>query len=314
MSNFFLQDSLKNFADYLKMQGRSSSTIESYTRDARRFCSFLEFSHIDLQSLEPKNLIEFQNFLREEFEEKTNTIRRSVIAIRVFFRFLVTQKSILSSPFEYVPIPERFENEASTLDSHDVQKLINACQSYDNSLICLRDELIIRLLSEYGLKASELIELTWTRLHFIDQKIETSLAGVKSRDITLVGEIAQVFFKYRTAFLSDIRLSHFNHVFPAFKGKDLSVVMDHMTRHGLKFIINELGVRVLKKNLSCEMLRQYTIESLLLQGKSVEEIMAFLGLTRMGVIAKHIQKLKDLGQVYDPSQRKITSSSLSPTP
>jgi hypothetical protein len=61
-----------------------------------------------------------------------------------------------------------------------------------------------------------------------------------------------------------------------------------MTRHGLKFIVYELGDKVGAKSLNTEQLRHFAVTHLISQGMAPDEIMAHLGLRRLGNIAKHL--------------------------
>src|SRR5690606_22146127 len=78
----------------------------------------------------------------------------------------------------------------------------------------------------------------------------------------------------------------------AFKGRDASILIPHMTRHGLKFIIYELGHDFSVMHLNTEVMRHHAMSLLLHAGHNAEQIMAHLGLRRLGNIAKHLSAQK----------------------
>jgi hypothetical protein len=63
-----------------------------------------------------------------------------------------------------------------------------------------------------------------------------------------------------------------------------------MTRHGLKFILYELGDKAGLSKLNTEQLRHFAVTYLIGLGRTPEEIMAHLGLRRIGNIAKHLAR------------------------
>jgi hypothetical protein len=63
-----------------------------------------------------------------------------------------------------------------------------------------------------------------------------------------------------------------------------------MTRHGLKFVMYELGEKIGISKLNSELLRHHAIRHQLASGKSPEDLMGHLGLRRLGNIARHNAK------------------------
>ncbi len=124
------------------------------------------------------------------------------------------------------------------------------------------------------------------------------MPGVKSRSIFLAPETVEsllVYQKYFKAWYDTRKPSQqalCRWLFVSFKGKDGSLVLPKMTRHGLKFLLYELGERFHVPHMNTENLRHYAIEHLLANGWEAEQIMQHLGLRRLGNIAKHIARRK----------------------
>src|SRR4051812_12518548 len=93
------------FAESLRSRGKQPATVESYCRDAQRFLDYLERNRMPATQVEPGTLIAYQDYLRQDCEERDNSVRRTVIGIRQFFRFLTEARTLPSTPFDQVAIP-----------------------------------------------------------------------------------------------------------------------------------------------------------------------------------------------------------------
>jgi hypothetical protein len=76
-------------------------------------------------------------------------------------------------------------------------------------------------------------------------------------------------------------------MFVAFKGPHCEIVLPSLARHGLKFLIYELGEGVGLTHLNAETLRAYAIGHLLQRQWTAPQIMKHLGLRRIGNIARY---------------------------
>lgn len=286
-------DALNGFADALIAKGKLPATIDSYCRDARDFLEYLRANSLPVQAVEPETLIHYQEHLAANAHDKSNSIRRKVIGTRQFFRYLTESRHLNSTPFDDVPIPERLDHLPEPIDPKIITQYIDI-QDYDSlSFKEVRDHTILSLLAFEGVKANELIHLTWQDYFHTDHHSSLRIPGLRSRTIVLSPLMTQLMEIYKTRFVSlfdkDKKSpdTSFKHIFISFKGRNGAVPLPQMTRHGLKFLLYELGERLNLKHLNSELLRHHAVEFLLRQGKSTEEIMYHLGLRRLGNIAKH---------------------------
>jgi len=284
--------SVADFPENLKSRGKQPSTVESYSRDASRFVEFMQEKKLRLGKLEPDILLEYENYLRTECEGRTNSVRRSMIGVRQFFRFLVDRKVLRESPFDAVALPARDEGLPDQLDEEDVAMLIEAAAASSPPIKAARDRAIVALLAYEGLKASELIHLVWTDLMLDDNLAawgSLSIPGDRGRTIILGPETATALDFYRTLFRewSAKRPGLISRMFISFKGRESAVSVPTMTRHGLKFVMYELGEKIGFSSLNSELLRHHAIRYQLSLGKSPEDLMGHFGLRRPGNIARH---------------------------
>ena len=289
-------DIVQRFAASLYSRDKQFATVESYCRDANEFLRFLDHYKLSLKTVEPGTLLAFRDHLTYAEKDRDNSVRRKIIGIRQFFRFLATEKLIANSPFDDMPLPERDESMRDPLPRSKVESIFKRLKA--NSLKSARDLVILRLLAFEGIKANEVIELQWKDFVPSSGKSSLFIGGTKGRNLFLFAESAEALKDYLTRMNEWKATRHastneaFRNIFVSFKGKDGTLVSPKMTRHGLKFCLYELGERFQIPHLNTENLRHYAIEHLLIEGWDPEAIMQHLGLRRLGNIAKHMAKRK----------------------
>src|SRR4051812_22818012 len=154
--------SVNRFAESLRSRGKQPATVESYCRDAQRFLEYLGKYKMQASQVEPETLLAFQDFLRSDCEERDNSVRRTVIGIRQFYRFLSETQAIKGTPFDMVPIPVRDDRLPKGLSPDDVESLLRIALSGRPESKAARDATMVSLLAHEGIKANELISLKWS--------------------------------------------------------------------------------------------------------------------------------------------------------
>lgn len=278
---------LQNFTKSLALKGRRPATVDCYRRDAESFLKYMASENLHYKDLEPETLSHYQQWLTHS--DKSNSIRRKVIGARQFFRFLADERIIQDTPFDDAPIPERVELLPQPIAYSSIKKLISSLTA-SSGLKAARDRVILCLLALEGLKASELIDIKWHGLFMSDSDFSLKVPGSRSRRIFLQTETAIAIRRYKAevAMLQEKRQRKFDRMCLGFKGKDASLVLDKMTRHGVKFLLYELGHIINYPKLNTEVLRHHAVTYQLANGKTPEELMNHLGLRRLGNIAKHL--------------------------
>jgi site-specific recombinase XerD len=287
-------ETISSFADSLKNSGKQAATIESYCRDARRFITFLREQSIRVEDVEAKTLLDFQHHVQEIEHGKGNSVRRMVIGVRQFFRFLQEQRSIPSTPFDEVSIPHRIESAPSQNVLEKIGEMVQHLLSqFPSGLNRARDNALLALMAVEGVKANEILELHWSDLLPSVSQSTLKIRGLRHRTIELSPTTTAAVLHYRQEFQTDPRLlgddtGRWARMFISFKGRDSSVPIPTLSRHGLKFIVYELGEKFGMKHLNSELLRHFAVERMLAAGKPPEAIMNHLGLRRIGNIRKHL--------------------------
>jgi site-specific recombinase XerD len=135
------------FGKALKRHGRLDATVESYCRDASQFLIFLQQNQLPIGNVAPETLQQFGEWLQYEKLERRNSIRRSMIGVRQFFRFLSESGSIVGSPFDDVAIPSRDDTLGWRLDDEEVDLIFEAADAGHPTIKRLRDKALLCLLA-----------------------------------------------------------------------------------------------------------------------------------------------------------------------
>ena len=286
------QDILKGFKSSLFKKGKTKSTAESYTNDAKSYLDYLKTYKIGLNDSKTDLIRHYSDFLYEKYG-KINSVRRSIIGVRQFFRYLSENGFSQYSQGDTMIIPGRDESIATPLQDDDFRFLIIHTTGSDNSLKGLRDSAILCLLALEGLKVSEVTGLKWSDFLPYEGLASLRITGTKGRIIQLNRESSDLILEYQSVFKKVLHStpdpSEFTQMIIGFSGRDRLVPASGVSRHGIKFLLSELAPIIRRKKLSTEMLRHYAITHHLKAGKSTEEIMQHLGLKRPGNIGKHLR-------------------------
>ncbi len=259
MAPFFIS----NFLDYLKTEKRySEHTLKSYHKD---LVQFLEFSLIetkdDLIEVRPVNIRGWIVDLMEN-DFSARTVNRKLSTLRTFFKYLLKEGILQSSPIKTVngpriskPLPSFAKTEE--LDSLKIDGL------FQKDFSGIRDRLMFEILYQTGIRSSELIGLTVDRVK--QDQIKVIGKRNKERIIPITPELnnlIQEYKKLRTKFNTETKnffvLDNGKKLYPKFVYRKinnyLSIATDlekrspHVLRHtfATHMLNNGAGLEILK--------------------------------------------------------------------
>ena len=286
-------DLIDNFRKHLVTTGKLPDTCAAYVRDVEAFAGYCGEIDLAAGKVEPSTLVHYQRSLAEE-GLKPNSIRRRVIAIRQFYRFLDMAGHFHRPGFDAVVIPGRDEVSPRSLTDADLRRLLQYASRSPHKLKRYRDIAALHLLGYEGIKASEIIRLRWA--DYLDHGGFGSvrIIGTKARMIHIGtvsnGAIKRYKERYRRSTIPQDDSPR--HMFVSFRGRDFQRVVPRLSRHGLKFMLYELGQKVGIPDMHTELLRHHAIAHQLRNGKSPAEVMDHLGLKRLGNITKHVKQVE----------------------
>lgn len=287
------RSTIERFRQHMTAKGRQPSTVESYSRDCETFLDFLSDVGIGVQEVEGATLTEFQSHLKNR-GIRDNSVRRSVIGVRQFFRFLQDDLKWDQSPLDESPIPERQEKFSHRVTPENMAGLCSAAVAEFPRLKGYRDLAMLLLLGHEGLKANELIELQWRDFMRAGDGGRLTIRGERARTMTLEAETTEAVSQLRDILKTADQKMIDGPTTPmmlSFKGADGSHAMPGLTRHGVKFALYELGHLAEIKHLNSEDLRHHAMSHKVRLGFTPEMLMNHLGLRTPGKISRHFDEI-----------------------
>ncbi|MEI5672996.1 MULTISPECIES: tyrosine-type recombinase/integrase [unclassified Nocardioides] len=181
-----IEDLHRSFARHLRAEGKSERTIKIYGQAINFFSGWLEAQGrpADLDELNRPAIREWLAQLVEVNEPSTVKIR-----YRGLFRFcgwLVDEDELDENPMKTLSPPELNDKPVPILDDAELSALLKACAGKD--FADRRDEAMIRLLLDCGLRISELCGLS------ADVDLDQGMALVRGKG----SKIRPIYFGART--------------------------------------------------------------------------------------------------------------------
>src|SRR3989338_5081901 len=175
---------LDEFLNYLTVErGLSKNTISSYRTDIAHFIGHLGRKGMgDIDRIKRQDITDYMLSLKDR-GISGNSISRGLVAIKMFYKFLVTEAlakedvaGILESPRLIRPLP-------NVLGMAEVDKLLTAPDLRD--WMGIRDKAALELMYATGMRVSEMVDLTMDGLNLDVGFIKCKGKGGKERIVPL---------------------------------------------------------------------------------------------------------------------------------
>ena len=138
-------------------QGLAERTQEAYGRDLARFAEFADgrgvAGPVDVTATELRDFV----YHLKDLGLSPASIRRSVSAVRTYFRFLLGDGLVVRDPSERLETPKRWRTLPEVLSVEEVRTLL-AAPTLDDALV-FRDRALLEVAYGAGLRVSEWITL-----------------------------------------------------------------------------------------------------------------------------------------------------------
>ncbi len=300
---------IKDYQDYQKIErGLSQNTIDNYSFDIYRLCSFLDTNEI---AVSPLTITDehVQHFIYEVSKEVNERSQSRIISgLKSFFNFLIFENYRQTNPLELIETPKIGRKLPDVLSIEEIDNLIAAIRfdtpNEEALLLAHRNKAIIETLYSCGLRVSELISLKISDLFFDEGFIKITGKGNKERFVP-IGEQTQ---KLITLYKEECR-----HKFPIEKKYGDTLFLNRrgrqLTRAMIFTIIKNLAQEIkLNKVISPHTLRHSFATHLLENGADLRSIQLMLGhesITTTEVYV-HLDRtfLSEVLSTYHPRTRK----------
>ncbi len=183
-----MQEVFNKYINYLEVERNVSPyTVRNYTTDLLGFFKFLKGKEISsLNEVDRHVARDYLAYLLEQGFVKAS-IARKLSAIRSFYRYLLREKMVSTSPVETTSSPKLDKRLPSFLSIKEVNRLLEAPDL--STPQGQRDRALLELLYASGLRVSELVSLNVGQIDFDSCEIRVWGKGSKER-VVLMGKPA----------------------------------------------------------------------------------------------------------------------------
>jgi site-specific recombinase XerD len=309
---FNLIDKQQEFLKLLEMQGKSFNTVKNYKADLQCFNKFLinKQKHLKVRAFTSSQVQEYSQFLDEKYPS-SNSVRRRVQALRLFFDFLLSQNLFPENPLKKMAVsPKVLDNPEPTPFTEVIKTYQLLKKKLNNSeglaqIVCSRNIVIFHLIYGAGLKVSDMAKLQFASI-LKDNKGFRVLVEHPKRDpysIPLPAVFNNDFQFYKTHYLNLLKKEDLEIEELLFNANPYKILAGGLSPRGTELFFEELR-KNLKNNMTAKSLRQSCIFKWLNQSVNHTTIKEWLGVTPSYSLELYLQELKKnpVGKVYKDLQ------------
>lgn len=190
---------LNEFLNYLyNVKNYSINTIKSYSLDLLCFFKFIksyykiglslaEFNIFTILNIKEKDIIAFLVYLNYEKDNTAITRQRRLTSIRTFYRWLIKsypEARLKDNPTKNIPYIEQIVRQPKYLNLEETKKIMNVF-TLQNTIYPIRNNTILTLFLNCGLRISELKNINISDINFTYKYINITGKGNKERKVYL---------------------------------------------------------------------------------------------------------------------------------
>ena len=184
---------IESFLSYCQSKNLSPNTSQYYRYRLEAFQRYLdaEAPGVTPETISTKTI---RSFITDELQKNSaSTANHSVIALRVFFNYLVGDEYLASNPMTGVQKVKSGRRLVNTFSMDQVETLLSGCQ---RNFVGARDRAIIMVLFDCGLRVSELCGLTLDNTSLAEQTLLVVGKGDRDRLVSFGGATRQALMRY----------------------------------------------------------------------------------------------------------------------
>jgi len=190
-----MQEIFNRYINYLEAERNASPyTVRNYTTDLLDFFSFLRGNRISsLKEVDKHTLRDYLSRLMEQGLVKAS-IARKLSAIRSFYRYLLREEIVSTSPVATTSSPKLDRRLPSFLTIEEMGRLLEAPDL--DTPQGQRDRALMELLYASGLRVSELVSLNLEQVNLDNGEIRVWGKGSKERMVLMGKPAAEALSAY----------------------------------------------------------------------------------------------------------------------
>ncbi len=177
---------VESFLDFLQKDKKlSDNTLQSYNRDIKLYCNYLEENNLDPVKTSEEDLTEYLEALKEN-GKAVSTVSRNLASLRSFYQYLYRTKVVSEDPTVNLESPKIERKLPKVLTSEQVELLLEQPKCVD--LKGYRDKAMLELVYATGIRVTELISLNISDVNIENGYIKC--AGKTKERIIPIGTLA----------------------------------------------------------------------------------------------------------------------------
>jgi len=293
-----MEDLVAQFLDYLSIEkGLSQNTIKSYRQDLVKFAEYLESRSIKgIKSVTKHHISKYLYFLKDK-DLSPNSISRNLVAIKMFFRFLVTERLLKENPANVIESPRLVKKLPEVMDTYEVSRMLDMPDARD--VFGRRDKAALELMYATGMRVSEIVDLMVNNLNMDMGFVRCKGKGGKERIIPVGGKAKLALSRYLEQARSKLsKKMGDGHLFLSKLGKKIS------RQSFWKMLKKYVKKADIKRDITPHTLRHSFATHLLERGADLRSVQEMLGHADISTtqIYTHINKarLKGIHKKYHP--------------
>ena len=297
-SNNILLEPVEVFRNYLITErGLSQNTLDSYTRDIKKFVNFLVSIGIrSFEKVRSGDIVEYM-ITQKRKGMAINSLSRNIVALKMFFRFLSSEGIIKKDIGEEIDTPRLWRHLPDVLTIDEINRLIMLPDITTDEGV--RDRAILEMMYATGMRISEVVSLQISQFDSLEQFVICKGKGSKER-LVPVNDAA---VEWTKRYIENIRDKHL-------KNRDTEILF--LTRLGKKFTRQGLWKMLHKymtrlgtgKTVTPHTIRHTFATHLLSNGADIRTIQAMMGHANISTTQLYthvdINRLKSIHKRFHP--------------
>lgn len=188
------RDLTREYLSYLRVEkGLSANSIEAYERDLKKLSAWAEKNSFEIETISRNDLREWLIDLSKSALSESSK-RRLVSSIRGFYKFLMIEGHIKTSPAEDIVAPQKGFYLPKFLNQTEIEMLLS--QPDVETETGLRDRAILELMYSSGLRVSEAVNLQIRDVDLDNCVLTCTGKGGKTRRVPIGSSAVEWLRKY----------------------------------------------------------------------------------------------------------------------
>jgi integrase/recombinase XerD len=264
---------IKGFKSFLKLErSLSPNSIEAYVRDVGKLVQFLDYYNLQIspENVELKHLQDFLKWVNE-LGMSARSQARMISGIKTFYKYLLLEDVLKSSPAELLESPKVGRKLPDTLSTIEIDRIIEAIDLSKPE--GGRNRAILETLYGCGLRVTELTELKISGIFFNEGFLKVIGKGNKERLVPLGSSAQKQILIYMREIRNHLSIGKGNEdiLFLNKFGRKLSRVM-------IFYIIKDLAQKAgIRKTISPHTFRHSFATHLVEGGADLRAVQEMLG-------------------------------------